>query len=211
MYLTPRWLYAENVLLSLRGDSMLIYELEEVLEKLIVYSFNPLKIVDIVYPQYRKIQMKETPDWVIKEIAIGNNINTIMDYLKQTYKEVVWAIEPIKLGYDIIADGKYFKIKSLESDNNKFYITNRELYLAFKQGKAYNIFFIKKTENGQVGYIAENFYSLLDMEHKEFINKTNMHSNNTISMISVNYEIALDEDYIDGLDKIQFSDHCLQH
>jgi hypothetical protein len=195
------------VLPSLRGDSVQIYELDEVLEKLIVYSFNPLKIVDIMYPEYGEFQTKETPDWVIKEVLAGNNINAVMEYLKQRYKEVYWALEPIKLGYDIIADGQYFKIKSLESDHNKFYITNKELYLAFRQGKAYNIFFIKKAENCDIGYIAENFYSILDIEHKEFIDKTNMHCNQSISMISVNYEMALDDDYIKGLDKIQLSDN----
>lgn len=187
---------------NIRGDCVQIYELEQVLDRLIVYQINPLQIVDIIYAN-PKLQSNPIPNWVAKELKSGNNINGVIDYLKQHYKQVLWADHPVQLGYDIIADGQLFKIKVLQPQYNKFNMTNKELYVSCKHNKNYNVFFIKKQADSTVGYIAQDFYSILDIEHKNFINKTNMHSNPSISMISVNYEMVLEDEYIERLEKVQ--------
>ncbi len=188
-----------------------IISLGKSLNHFIVSSVSPFKIIreidsdTNIYEDFICGDEKGLPNWVEKLDEIGKSGEIIaLKYLKTIYSPVKWVADNARLGYDILADDNLFEIKTTISSNT-FYISQNEILTAYKNRNRHYIFFIKILYGKPIGYIIPDIFATLELDFELCIQKSNIIENNYITMVSKEYRISFESDYLDSLDPIDLS------
>lgn len=183
------------------------------LNNFIVSSVNPFKIIrqingDInTHEDFKCTDETNLPKWVEKLDEIGKSGEIIaLKYLETIYTPVKWVADNARLGYDILADNNLFEIKTTISSNT-FYISQNEILTAYKNRNSHYLFFIKILYGKPIGYIIPDIFATLELDFEQCIQKSNIIENNYITMVSKEYKISFESDYLDSLDPIDLSEY----
>lgn len=185
------------------------------LNSFLVSSIQPINIIGEVdtgantYEDFKYIEDSNLPKWVEKLDEIGKLGEQIaLRYLKTIYNPVKWVADNAKLGYDILAEDNLFEIKTTISSNT-FYISQNEILTAYKNRNKHYLFFIKIFCGNPIGYIIPDVFSTLELDFEQCIQKSNIIENKYITMVSKEYKISFESDYLDSLDYIDLSRHII--
>lgn len=187
--------------------------LDTSLNSFIVSTVNPFIIIRKIndetnsYEDFANAQETNLPKWVEKLDELGRLGEIIaLKYLKTIYTPVKWVADNARLGYDILADNNLFEIKTTISSNT-FYISQNEILTAYKNRNNHYLFFIKILHEKPIGYIIPDIFTTLELDFEQCIQKSNIIENNYITMVSKEYRISFESEYLDSLDPIDLSEY----
>lgn len=172
-----------------------IYSLEEVLPIFTIYN-NPIeKAQESKNFDSIDFNLNSFPCWVQGNIATGNKGEILAQlYLQRLYKKeaIRESLLASSKGYDISIDGKYFEIKTTESNALSFDISITEIEVAKEKSSLYNIFYIQIVEEHAKGFIIQNPYDTLNLS---VIENMKQMPTNIAAILPINFKVQLTKDF----------------